>query len=165
MLAAVLTAISDQGPASLETLLDRLQLDLRPAEIARSFQGARADGLIEAEPGHPSDREPVYRLTRAGRAALGKEIVGDREPPVRTDPKVRIEAVLAVVDEFGEASVGLASWELCVTEEDVLPTWRTALEEGLLENTAYDAVHKEEMARLTARGRERMTVVQLPDCA
>jgi hypothetical protein len=157
VLAAVLTAIRDHGPASLEALLDRLQPIFRPAEVARSFQGARADRLIEAEPNQSSDSDPVYRLTRAGRAAIEKESVAHGR--TAADSELPINAVLAVVNEFTEASLGLVSWELCVSDDDVRPAWEQALADGLLENSAYDAVHDEQMARLTERGRERVATV------
>jgi hypothetical protein len=51
------------------------------------------------------------------------------------------------------------AWELCTREEAVLAAWEQAFDENLLENTTYDAVHKEQMARLTVRGRERLTTV------
>jgi hypothetical protein len=70
-----------------------------------------------------------------------------------------LRAVLAVVHEFTEASLELVAWELCVSDDDVLPSWRAALADGLLENAAYDEVHSEQMVRLTALGRERLTTV------
>ena len=84
------------------------------------------------------------------------EVVDARQPAADSDVQLPIEAVLAVVHEFTEASFGLVAWELCVSDDDVLPTWRAALADGLLENSAYDEVHYEQMARLTPLGRKRL---------
>lgn len=158
VLAAILAAIADRGPASLEMLLDRVHPAARPAEIARAFQGARADRLIEAVPDETSNGDPVYRLTRSGRGAIQRDTTTSRIQP-RDGSKISIEAVLGVIGEFAEASLGLVSWELCMTEDDLLPVWQLAFAEGLVEEAEFDAIHKEQMARLTSRGRERLTVV------
>jgi hypothetical protein len=163
-LSAILEAIADRGPASLESLLDRLPL-VRPGHVARAFQAARADGLIEAIPSRLSRGEPVYRLTYAGRDAMptGELAARDEAQVPRRIAMARgpvgVDAVLGVVAEFTEASIGLVAWELCTREDEVLGAWRQAFAEGWLEHGAYDAVHDEQMARLTVRGTERLTVL------
>jgi hypothetical protein len=127
--------------------------------VARGFQAARADGLIEAIPDRVSRGEPVYALTRAGEAALPAAGAERRDQVRASGGAIAVEAVLGVVAEFTEASIGLVAWELCMREDQILAVWQRAFDEGLLENSAYDAVHNEQMARLTARGTERLAVV------
>jgi DNA-binding PadR family transcriptional regulator len=156
LVAEILAVISDRGPATLEALLDNLSPFARPGQVARAFQGARAGGLIEAVPDRTRRGEPVYRLTNAGRARL-VSVRGSREPrPVGI--KLSIEAVLRVVEEFSEASLGLVAWELSLPEEEVAVMWEFALAEAFLQETRFDVIHQEQMARLTPRGVERLEV-------
>jgi DNA-binding PadR family transcriptional regulator len=159
VLSAILAVIADDGPASLESLIDTLQPSLRPGEVARAFQAARADQLIEAVAGRGDPGDPVYLLTDAGREAAQGSAVPSIQRHVTPISRLSTEAVLRVVDEFGEASLGLVSWELCLSDDQVLATWQLTFAEGLVEEAGYDEVHKEQMARLTELGRQRLTVV------
>lgn len=71
-------------------------------------------------------------------------------------PPLKIEAVLAVVDEFGEASLGLIAWELCLEEHQVAPAWDLAFEQQLLARGRYDLAHEEQFVRLTELGYQRL---------
>jgi hypothetical protein len=70
--------------------------------------------------------------------------------------RLEIEVVLGVVHEFGEASLGLVAWELCVGDPQVAPAWQMALEQQLLQPSRYDQVHDEQLVRLTQLGHERL---------
>lgn len=62
-----------------------------------------------------------------------------------------LEAV-AGFDEFGGASPALVAWELCASEDDVLPAWRRAVRDRLLRHTARDPDINEQLWRLTGKG-------------
>jgi hypothetical protein len=65
-------------------------------------------------------------------------------------------ALLAAVEEFGSASLGLLAWEFMLPEDAVEPTWQLALEERLLRPAAHDPPTGEPMYTLTLRGRARL---------
>jgi hypothetical protein len=53
-------------------------------------------------------------------------------------PEQRLKApwlgdVLDTIAEFGEASIGLVAWELCLPVEALAPAWRQAVSERLIE--------------------------------
>jgi hypothetical protein len=158
---AILDVIEHHDGASLDSLLDELTHLARPADVARSFQTARALRLIEQDGRSTREGDPNYRLTRAGRVALGASngspTHGVNGSPVQPAAgPVSVKAVLHVVEDFVQASLGLVAWELCLSESDVAPAWELALEQGLLELGAFDALHREQMASLTDSGRERL---------
>jgi DNA-binding PadR family transcriptional regulator len=155
VVAEILAVIADHGPASLEALLDRLIPLARPGQVARAFQGARAEALIEVVPHRTRRGEPTYRLTDAGRTRLGRSREPRQLPP---GAKLSVEALLQVIEEFAEASLELVSWELSMSEEEVAAMWEFALAEGFIEETRFDAVHEEQMARLARRGRRLLEV-------
>jgi hypothetical protein len=72
-------------------------------------------------------------------------------------PQVAVKDVLRVIDEFGEASIGLIAWELITDAAAVHRAWEDALERGLIVLTTVDRVQKEWLARLTAKGLDRIT--------
>jgi hypothetical protein len=64
-----------------------------------------------------------------------------------------LQAVLQVVgefDEYGGASVGLVSWELCLDERLVAGAWEQATGSGLIAPAGYD--RHEQLWRLTPAG-------------
>jgi hypothetical protein len=58
---------------------------------------------------------------------------------------------VAGFDEFGGASPALVAWELCVSEEEVLPAWRRAVRDRLLRH-AHDPDMTAQLWRLTGKG-------------
>lgn len=59
---------------------------------------------------------------------------------------------VAGFDEFGGASPALVAWELCVSEEEVLPAWRRAVRDRLLRRAAHDPDLTAQLWRLTGKG-------------
>jgi hypothetical protein len=51
------------------------ELGKHASNVARAFQAARAQGLIEAEPGDAGSGDPLYRLTPSGLHAFGRRPV------------------------------------------------------------------------------------------
>jgi hypothetical protein len=72
------------------------------------------------------------------------------------DP-VRLDEVLGVVAEFGQASLELVAWELGVPVEVVHPVWRRALDEGLLGPPCHDEIMREDLRGLNLRGQARLS--------
>lgn len=71
--------------------------------------------------------------------------------------QVAVKDVLRVIDEFGEASIGVVAWELTTDVAAVHRAWEEALERGLIVLTTVDRVQKEWLARLTAKGLHRVS--------
>lgn len=65
-------------------------------------------------------------------------------------------ALLAAVEEFGSASLGLVAWEFMLAEDAIKPTWQLAIEERLLRHAAHDPPTGEPMYTLTLPGRARL---------
>jgi hypothetical protein len=70
---------------------------------------------------------------------------------------VRLDEVLGVVAEFGQASLELVAWELGVPIEAVHPLWRRALDEGLLGPPRRDEIMCEDLRGLNLRGKARLS--------
>jgi hypothetical protein len=150
----ILSVIAEHGPMSLGRLLDRLASSGRPAVVASAFQSARAAGLVERTGRATSDGDATYCLTPAGHVRAC-DFAGDEV--VATDGSaLPFPVILAVVDEFGEASLGLVAWELSLDESELVATWRRALDEGLLEFANDEPQLTERMARLTPLGRDQI---------
>ena len=158
----VLGVISGLGSASLETVMRELDRDATAIAIARTFQAARADGLIEIERDRVATSDPLYRLTPAGLIALPQQsprTVDERRLPAprgsNRSEEVSLEDVLSAMaefDEFGGASRALVAWELIVDERALASAWSEAIDEGLVQRAATDISSGEEMWRLSQRG-------------
>ncbi len=48
------------------------------------------------------------------------------------DDTIELPQVLAAVQEFGAASMGLVAWEYCRPERCVAPAWAAAIRQGLI---------------------------------
>jgi hypothetical protein len=159
----ILQVLAGLGSASLESLIRELGNHATAVNAERGFRAARAQGLIEAEPGDAGSGDPLYRLTASGLDALGRG-------PVRSVPARRSRArrqsrrteavslhsvldVLADFDQFGGASLELVAWELDVDESAVSAAWSQAIDDRLLEQSWTDRVLGEKMWRLSDRGR------------
>jgi hypothetical protein len=59
---------------------------------------------------------------------------------------------VAGFEEFGGASPPLVAWELCVSEEEVLPAWRCAVRDRLLRHGVHDPDMTAQLWRLTGKG-------------
>lgn len=70
---------------------------------------------------------------------------------------VRLDEVLAVVAEFGQASFELVAWELGVPTEAVRPVWARALDERLLGPARRDDIMCEDLRGLNLRGKARLS--------
>lgn len=70
-----------------------------------------------------------------------------------SSPAMDLGALLAAVEEFGSASLGLLAWEFTLHEDEIEPTWQLALEERLLRPVAHDPPTGEPMYTLTLHGR------------
>jgi DNA-binding PadR family transcriptional regulator len=159
----VLLVLAGRGPASLESLIRELEKHSTASNVARGFQAARAQGLIEAEPGYAGGGDPLYRLTPRGLNALGRRAVRrvpDRRSRAhrqsRRTEAVSLQSVLDVLadfDQFGGASLELVAWELDVDESAVSAAWSQAIDDGLLEQSGTDHVLGEKMWRLSDKGR------------
>ena len=58
----------------------------------------------------------------------------------------------AELDGSGGASLGLVAWDLCVEEHQVARAWERAIVDRLLKLSGHDAVHGEQLWRLTPGG-------------
>ena len=63
----------------------------------------------------------------------------------------------AELDTSGGASLGLVAWDLCVEEHEVVRLWERAIVDGLLKPSGHDAVHGEQLWRLTPGGWAALT--------
>ena len=72
------------------------------------------------------------------------------------DP-VRLDEVLGVVAEFGQASLELVAWELGVPVDAVRPLWARALDERLLGPPRRDEIMCEDLRGLNLRGKARLS--------
>lgn len=68
-------------------------------------------------------------------------------------PEDRFEApwlgdVLDTIAEFGQASIGLVAWELCLPEEALAPAWKQAIESRLIREVEECSTSGELMYRL-----------------
>jgi hypothetical protein len=70
---------------------------------------------------------------------------------------VRLDEVLAVVAEFGQASVELVAWELGVPIQAVRPLWARALNERLLGPARRDEIMCEDLRGLNLLGKARLS--------
>jgi hypothetical protein len=62
-----------------------------------------------------------------------------------------LEEILATIDEFGSASLGLVAWELSLEENELAPAWDQALRSGLIQRTHTCPATNEDMYSLAAR--------------
>lgn len=60
--------------------------------------------------------------------------------------------VFADFDELGGASMGLAAWELFVTESEVSEAWDVLIATGWLAPAGRDKIYGEQLWRLTSEG-------------
>jgi hypothetical protein len=67
--------------------------------------------------------------------------------PSRADAPWFADA-LDTIGEFGEASIGLVAWELDLPEDTLVPAWRQACEQGLIERSGRCPVTREAMYRV-----------------
>ncbi len=59
-----------------------------------------------------------------------------------------LEEILAIIDEFGSASLGLVAWELSLDEHELAPAWVQAIRTGLIQRTHTCPATHEEMYSL-----------------
>jgi hypothetical protein len=69
----------------------------------------------------------------------------------RISLRLVLQAV-AALDSAGGASVGLAAWDLCVEEHELVDAWQRAIADGLLKPSGHHEPNGEQVWRLTAGG-------------
>lgn len=79
---------------------------------------------------------------------------------MKNGSETRLLGVLTDFDALGGASLGLVAWELFVPEQQLRGDWQLAIDRGWLTPAGYDAVHDEQLWRLTPRGRAAAQAAQ-----
>ena len=159
----ILLVLAGVGAASRESFMREFEKQCAASNVARGFEAARAQGLIEVVSGDAGSGDPLYRLTPSGLSALGRRTVGgvpgrrsrERRQSRRTEA-VSLQSVLDVLADFdrlGGASLQLVAWELDVDEGAVWVAWSQVIDDCLIEHSGTDHVLGEKMWRLSERGR------------
>ena len=71
--------------------------------------------------------------------------VPDALPPVQPSETRWLNETIAIVKEFGSASLGLVAWELNVDESEIEPAWERAKRDGLIRLAHVCPTTKEQM--------------------
>jgi DNA-binding PadR family transcriptional regulator len=159
----ILQVLAGRGSASLESSIRELEKHSTAKNVERAVQAARAQGLIEAEPGDSGGGDPLYRLTPSGLNALERRAVRSvpdrRSRDGRECPRTEVVSLQSVLDvladfhQFGGASLELVAWELGADESAVSAAWSLAIDDCLLEQSGTDDIFDEKMWKLSDRGR------------
>jgi hypothetical protein len=80
----------------------------------------------------------------------GTWVFGDLTPARSREVKW-LDETIAIIGEFGSASIGLVAWELSLDESELEPAWEQARRDGLIRLACVCPTTKEQMFVLTSR--------------
>lgn len=73
-----------------------------------------------------------------------------------------VPEILATIDEFGSASLGLLAWEPSLDESELAPAWEQALRTGLIQRTHTCPATHEDMYSLAGADAPSLDVIPPP---
>ena len=79
----------------------------------------------------------------------GTCVFGDLTPPRSREVKW-LDETIAIIEEFGSASLGLVAWELSLDESELEPAWEQARCDGLIRLAHVCPTTKEQLFVLTS---------------